>query len=194
MIGNDRLTTRLILASAGLALSLAASGAVQGKADIRFKGTSTLHNFEGTVPARPFSATFTAGTTNGQMVVSASTVLRVDEMNTAHKKRDKNMLKMFDQPNYAEISGSLANATISLSEKTTAMLHLKIRDVEQDVPVVLSDWTREGDLMSGLLSFPVSLKAFKLKAPSVMGVIRVGDTVDVECTILVDLNHQPTGE
>ncbi|WP_372806909.1 hypothetical protein [Pontiella sp.] len=194
MIGNPRSKTRFLLATTGLALSLAASGAVVGKANIRFKGTSTLHDFEGTVPARPFSATVAAGATNGQMVVCASTVLRVDAMTTEHKKRDKNMLNMLDQSNYAEISGSLTNAPISLTEKTAATLHLKIRDVEQQVPVVLSDWTREGDLMSGLMSFPVSLKTFKLQAPTVMGIIRVGDTVDVECTILIDLNHQPAGD
>ena len=62
-------------------------------------------------------------------------------------------------------------------------LGLKIRDVENDVWATLSNVKRGGKQISCTMTFPVSLSAFQLKAPSVLGMIRVGDTVLVECTI-----------
>ena len=40
-----------------------------------------------------------------------------------------------------------------------------------------------GDLVNCSMALPVSLKALTLKRPAVMGLIRIGDTVQIECTI-----------
>jgi hypothetical protein len=112
-------------------------------------------------------------------------------MTTDHKERDKNMFKMLDQETFTLISGSLNDAVLPTTGTATATLRLKIRDVEREVEVTLSNYKRTGDQVSCSMAFPVSLKAFNLKRPSVMVLIRVGDTVQIECTIQGRLSPQP---
>lgn len=150
---------------------------------IAFKGTSTLHGFEGTVATQPFALTFQEDPATGQISFAANASLNVGNMNTNHKKRDKNMLKMLDQKNFNLISGSLPETSFPTSGTGNAKLTLKIRDIEQDVEVSLSNWKREGNKISVDMKFSISLASFSLKPPSVMGVIRVGDTVTVECEV-----------
>jgi len=166
-----------------LLLASAQAEEVEAMATIAFHGTSTLHGFEGTVDTAPFTATFRKDDETGQLYVSATATVSVLDMTTHHKKRDKNMFKMLNPQDFSLITGVLANAPLPEEGSSEVILHLKIHDVEQEVPATLSDWKREGDLGSCRMVFSVSLKAFGLKAPSVMGLIRVGDIVNVECIL-----------
>jgi len=65
-----------------------------GTSDVRFKGSSTLHDFEGTVRAVPLEVTVTAG--QGGRIVSATSGVEVKRMSTDHPDRDKNMWAMFN--------------------------------------------------------------------------------------------------
>jgi len=176
---------RCLLAALGLGLMLAPAQAEEAKATsaIVFKGTSTLHGFEGSVTSQPFIVTFNQKPETGQVVVSAAAAVSVPDMTTAHKKRDKNMYKMLDQKNFTLISGALADAPIPAEGTGKAILKLKIRNVEREVAATLSDWKRDAGQVGCKMAFDVSLKAFGLKPPSVLGVIRVGDTVQVECNL-----------
>lgn len=167
----------------GLLSAPARAGQADATAAIVFKGTSTLHDFEGTVATRPFVATFHEDAATGQLRVTAKALLNVLDMNTDNNKRDKNMLKMLGQNNHNLITGSLNDAPVSPTGTSRATLRLNIRDVVQDVAVTLSEWHRDGDQANCSMAFDVSLRAFDLKPPSVMGVIRVGDTVHIECKI-----------
>ena len=182
-----------ILIALGLSLLPASAGAntAEATAAIIFSGTSTLHDFEGTVISKPFTVTAEEDADSGAVRVSATAVLNVQDMTTDHKKRDKNMFKMLEQETFTLISGSLHDAVLPTTGTTTATLRLKIRDVEQDVEVALSDYKRTGDQVSCTMAFPVSLKAFNLQRPSVLGLIRVGDTVQIKCTIQGRLSSQP---
>ncbi|MDF7799368.1 YceI family protein [Pontiellaceae bacterium B1224] len=175
------------IALAGLSLCIAASAETQqadATAVIQFKGNSTLHDFEGLVKTQPFTATFFDETPNGPVLVSAKASFTVLEMSTDHGKRDKNMRKMLDQKQFPIITGTLTNAELpTFGTNSTANLHLRIRDIEQEVPVTLSEWERAGNLGTFRMTFPISLKAFDLKAPSVLGLIRVGDTVEIDCSV-----------
>lgn len=173
----------LTVASLSLLLSTARAGEIEATASIIFRGTSTLHAFEGTVATAPFTATFSEDKETGQLRISATATVTVADMTTHNGKRDKNMFKMLDSEKYSLITGVLANALLPVKGSGEAMLHLKIHGVEQDVAATLSDVKRNGDQASCLMTFPVSLAAFNLKAPTVMGLIRVGDTVIVECTL-----------
>lgn len=155
----------------------------QGTATIEFRGSSTLHDFEGTVAAKPFSATYHASEKSGEWRVSAKTSLSVLDMTTRNKKRDNNMFKMLDPKNFELISGSITNATIPSEGSRETPVKVKIRDVELELGAILSDFKRDGDQASCRMDFPVSLKAFGLKPPSVMGIIRVDDTVEVSCIV-----------
>ena len=184
------------LAIIGLVLSNAAAGTgkAQASTSIHFEGSSTLHGFEGTVNTQPFFALFREDKESGKIWISTKAMLNVSDMTTEHKKRDKNMLKMFEQPRFASITGTLTEVEIPMTGTNTVSLLLKIRDVEKNIDVTLSNWKREDHLATFNMTFPVSLKAFNLKGPSVMGVIRVGDIVHVECSILASFDTLPKGK
>ena len=59
---------------------------------------------------------------------------------------------------------------------------------------MLSDWNNDDGRAACRMQFTVSLEAFGLKPPSVMGVIRVGDSVNIDCLIQGQLTLQPEGE
>jgi polyisoprenoid-binding protein YceI len=181
---TNRITRYIALA--GLSLSIAASAETQNAAataDIQFKGSSTLHSFEGKVKTKPFTLAFISETTNSPMRVSGTASFNVLEMSTDNGKRDKKMRKMLDQEQFPTITGTLTNAELPTTGSSSATLHLRIRDIEQDVPVTLMYLERAGDLVTFNVIFPVSLKEFGLKAPSVVGLIRVADTVEIDCSV-----------
>ncbi len=175
----------LLLCYALLALQAPFSRAEKFKtnASITFSGTSTLHDFEGVVSATPFITEITQNSQTGEAQFSAITTINVSGMTTQHKKRDKNMFKMLDAENFTLITGRIENALLPETGDSQVMLNLKICNEEHDVVATLSDWKREENRIRCRMAFPVSLKTFGLKAPSVMGVIRVGDTVNVECNL-----------
>ena len=170
-------TALLLLASAAQAREF------DGSAEITFKGTSTLHDFEGSVQAAPFQATFSEDKKAEELRVSASTSVAILEMDTQNKKRDKKMFKMFKSKTYPLITGSMENALIPMTGSGEATLLLKIHGVEKEIPVTLSDFTHDDQTAQCKMSFSISLKAFGLTPPSVMGLIRVGDNVQVECIV-----------
>lgn len=167
---------------------------VAAKAKIEFKGSSTLHDFEGTVTSEPFIAVFQTNAETGQIEASAKASLSVQKMTTNNKKRDKNMFKMFDLDHFKLIEGELPETPLSESQSTKATLHLKICNEQRDVIATISNVHRMEQQISCTMAFPVSLSAFNLKAPSVAGIIRVDDTVQVVCTITGNVADQTTGK
>lgn len=163
-------------------------------ADITFTGSSTLHDFEGRVSSKPFTAVFAEDQQTGKMTVTARTTVSVRDITTDNGKRDKNMYTMFDLDHFKLIEGALLNAAVAENAVTHAMLHLKIRNVEQDIEAALSNLKRAGDSFTCTMTFPVSLADFNLKAPSVLGVIRVDDVVQVECTVTGKITDPAEGE
>jgi hypothetical protein len=183
MINIYRYTALLLMVWTAAAGSCAWAGVMDATADIRFQGSSTLHDFEGTAEALPFVIRYSEDPASGKLIVTASTKLEVAGMSTENRKRDKNMSKMFDEEHFSIMEGLLKEVPLAEGEPTKALLHLKIRDIEKDVEVVVSNLERTEEKISCIMSFPVSLSDFGLKAPSVLGMIKVADTVQVECTI-----------
>ncbi|HEY5190912.1 MAG TPA: hypothetical protein VII77_02920, partial [Candidatus Deferrimicrobium sp.] len=70
-------------------------------------------------------------------------------------------------------------------------LLLRIRDVERKVRATASNLKESGERVSFDLEFPVSLREFDLKAPSVLGIIRVGDKVSVKATFALTVSRSP---
>ncbi len=173
----------LLTAVAIMAQGSAMATEAAARADIVFKGSSTLHDFEGKVAAKPFAAVIAEDQETGKLRVSAKTSLNIKDMTTENGKRDANMYKMFDMDHFKTIEGTLAETLICEEQETIAMLHLKMHGNEQDVKAKLSGFQQEGNLVSCNMTFPVSLTAFGLKPPSVMGFIKVDDTVQIECRI-----------
>jgi len=182
---NKRLIKQLAVCATGLAIIQPAlrADSLEARAEIRFRGSSTLHDFEGTACTLPFTAVFRENGRDDQLVVAARTVVEVGKMTTDNSKRDRNMFKMFDLEHFARIEGQLPETVVSLNEHSEALLHLRICNEEHDVKAAISELHRAGNIMTCTMTFPISLKEFHLKGPSVLGMIRVDDTVYIECDI-----------
>jgi hypothetical protein len=182
-------TTLLILGACSSAVF--ADRQLDARATIHFHGTSTLHDFDGLVKPLPFTAVLHENPETGALQLSAAADVRVQNMSTQHEKRDQNMMRMLDEPHFKIISGMVDHAVLPDDREGEAPLRISIHNVEQNVMAHIDSWELQEDQLTCRMRFPVSLKAFDLKAPSVLGIIRVGDTVDVECIVEGQLNEIP---
>ena len=148
------------------------------KAVIRFAVTSTLHDFDGQLSAEPFMLLISNGTW------SASADVLAGQMVTENPKRDRNMHQMLATNDHPRIYGVVAAAPIAGSGATNATLSLKIRDKAQDLPVRIMNWTESSEEIRFRAAWDLSLKQYGLKPPSVIGIIRVGDTVKLEADVV----------
>lgn len=171
---------------------LAWGGEIRGTCYVTFFGTSTLHDFTGTVRSRPFTIIFKNDDSSKNVIPIVTVDVPVDDIDTDNGKRDKKMRKMFQSDRFPLIRGEMRNIPpISLrdemerSEKgdATVDLTLKIRDVERVIPVRISNFREYTHQISFDMEFPVSLDAYGLKPPApLFGLIRVADRVDVKIT------------
>jgi len=166
-----------LIISALMAVTAATAAEYRGTARIRFSGTSTLHSFHGSVVSTNVQFRFTA--TNW----TASASVRVAEMDTDSRGRDRKMRRMFESERHPLIRGRVTNAPADTVAGSVVTLRLKIRDRELPVPVTISEWKRTDESLELRGTGRVSLKAFGLKPPSVLGVIRVGDSVQLEIAV-----------
>ncbi len=162
-------------------------GKIEGGCDFRFLGTSTLHDFSGKVRCQPFAAGMVMDGTRKSGIPQADVDVLVDEMDTGNKDRDGQMREMFGSDRFPRIHASVRNIDVNGIREATARdgkaileLSLRIRDVERRVPATVTNLREEGDRVRFDVEFPVSLKDFGLKAPSVFFIIRVGDRVVVK--------------
>lgn len=183
------MTMARIIASFLLLLSLPGfAGQIRGECDIRFQGTSTLHDFSGKVRCRPFAAGLVEDSGGKTTVPLAEIDVLVDEMDTGNKDRDRQMRDMFGSDRFPRIQAALRNIDVGGIRRAMGKegkgravldLALRIRDVERMVPATATNFREEGDQVRFDVAFPVSLNDFGLKAPSFLLFIRVGDEVVV---------------
>ena len=164
----------------------------QGQALIRFYGTSTLHDFSGQVNCEPFTWQITTDPNTGTLVVNGELDVLISKMDTQNKKRDKNMRNMFQSKKFPHIHGKIVDANLAAVQPIPAAP----REVPGKLPIVLTISNKKQNVMAQVtqfkttaekttftLNFDVSLKSFGLKPPSVMGIIRVGDTVRLQAEV-----------
>jgi len=171
-------------------LQLAAAEHVRilpARAVVRFAGTSTLHDFGGELPAQPFFLILSNGTW------SAAADVLAGQMATENTKRDRNMHQMLGTNDHPRIHGGIATAPIPGSAGTNATLTLKIRDSSQALAVQIMNWTETAEEIRFRAVWKLSLKQYGLKPPSVIGVIRVGDTVQLEADVTASKPAPPPG-
>ena len=63
--------------------------------------------------------------------------------------------------------------------------------MERKVRATASNLKESGERVGFDLEFPVSLREFDLKAPSVLGIIRVGDKVSVHAAFSLAVSRSP---
>jgi len=157
---------------------------LQGECNVSFTGTSTLHDFSGTGTCSGFDVVIADDGT----VAPLEIVVPVASMDTDNDSRDKKMREMFDAEHFpnvvgrfaggqlAEMRAALANAAAG---QGTVPLTLVIRDVEVPVQATVTQLIDNDRTFSFDLSYALSLATCRLEAPSVLGLIRVGDEVKV---------------
>lgn len=144
---------------------------------IHFSGTSTLHDFGGDVPAQPFALTVSSNSWSAEADVMSGL------MATGSDGRDKNMHRMLNTNDHPRIHGRITTAPKPAAGSTNATLSLKISGQQHDLPVQISSWSETDDRLSFHAEWDLSLKQFKLKPPSVIGIIRVGDMVHLSADV-----------
>lgn len=121
-------------------------------------------------------------------------------MDTRNKSRDGQMREMFRADRFPRIRGTAHDVDVErLREemgkgrggKAPLELLLRIREVERKIRVMASNLSESGDRVTFDLEFPVSLAEFDLKAPSVLGIVRVGDKVSVKTTFTLTVSRSP---
>jgi hypothetical protein len=162
------------------------SGAAEGvrefpaRAAIRFAGSSTLHDFGGQLPAQPFLLAISNG------AWSASANVLSAQMATGGEKRDGKMHQMLGTNAFPRMSGTVVGASLPVNEEADAILNLTIRDTARDLPVRITGWKESSSRISFHAEWIVSLKAYGLNPPSVIGVIRVADSVKLAADVTAD--------
>lgn len=171
--------------AAGPAAAGSALERVQGRCEIRFVGSSTLHDFSGVVSSRPFALERHVDASSGREWWSGAVEVAVAEMHTGIGRRDRNMRAMFEVDRFPVIVADFtrvetaALANLRSGGEAKLDFSLAIRDVKRLVEARVSHWVEEGDRASFDADFEVSLKSFGLAVPPVLGLLRVGDVVSV---------------
>jgi hypothetical protein len=158
-----------------------------GNAQITFKGTSTIHDWSGTVAAQPFQSEVTMKEGQPQHVSSTVTV-KATEMNTKEAKRDENMRNAMQVTQHPLILGKIdADFTDIAGRGTPSSLPLELRLLgkPQHLTGKISNWKSTGNAASFDLEFPVSLKASGITVPTVLHFIRVGDSITVHAAVVL---------
>jgi hypothetical protein len=183
--------------SYGASADAPASAMVRGACDVAFLAKATLHDVSGSASCLPFAAVLARDTAGRQIIPTVQVEVPVAGMDTRNKTRDGKMREMFLSERFPRIlavahdvdverlrvemgKGPEGNATIDLL--------LRIRDVERKVRATASNLKESGERVSFDLEFPVSLREFDLSAPSVLGIVRVGDKVSVIATFALTIS------
>jgi hypothetical protein len=132
-----------------------------------------LHNFGGRLPAQPFFLTLSNGTW------SASADVWSGLMVTENLKRDRKMHEMMRTNDFPRLQGTVVGAPVPRTgtDNASAALVLKICNTSRSLNVRVGQWRETADSIRFHAEWQISLKQYALKPPSVIGVIRVGDTV-----------------
>lgn len=154
---------------------LLASTILAAPVSVRFDGDSTLHTFSGNVESNSIEINPDGG---GRGTVSVS--IQVLQMKTGHDGRDENMYKMFDAEKFPLIRGTASLDDLVDATRNVVPIALTICDQTRTVEARRESHSKTGDGKIQL-SWTISLKLFNLKAPTVMGIIRVYDEVNVIC-------------
>lgn len=184
----------LVLAAV-CAASRAGAVEIRGGCDVTFLGTSTLHDFSGTAGCSPFAAPLVRDGAGHPVIPAVEVEVAVAGMDTRNEKRDRQMRDMFQNALFPLIRGvfhdvdpdRIRQETKKGQGKAPLDFSLRIREIERPVRASVTNLKEEGRKVTFDLTFPVSLKEYDLKPPTVFGFIRVGDRVTVTARVRIEM-------
>ncbi|HEY6097579.1 MAG TPA: YceI family protein [Candidatus Deferrimicrobium sp.] len=177
-----------------------ASATIGGACDVAFLVTSTLHDVSGSARCLPFAAVLARDAAGRQAIPSVEVEVPVAGMDTRNRSRDTQMREMFRSERYPRIHAAANDVDVERLRveigkgregNATIDLLLRIRDVERKVRATASNLKESGERVTFDLEFPVSLGEFDLKAPSVLGILRVSDKVSVKAAFTLTVSRSP---
>jgi len=186
--------------SAGEAKAEPAPATIRGACDVAFLITSTLHDVPGSARCLPFEAVLARDPAGRQVISTVEVDVPVTGMDTRNTTRDRKMREMFLSERFPRIHAAARDVDVERLRgelgkghegKAPLDLLLRIRDVERKIRATASNLKESGGRITFDLEFPVSLREFDLKAPSVLGIIRVGDKVSVKTTFTLTVSRSP---
>ncbi len=181
-----------VLVYADTSLEFQADQKWNGQAVMEFSGKSTLHDFSGHAPCEPFVWEIVTDPNSHELIINSEIDVQVQKMDTDNKKRDKNMRSMFEADKFTTIHGQVAGVRLAAFKPVAVEsksnhsirivpgslpIELQIRDTKRKVLADVSQFRASSKDITFAIDFDVSLKEFNLEAPTVMKIIRVGDTV-----------------
>lgn len=156
-------------------------------AHVRFRGRSTLHGFAGETDVVRGEMTFDPQ--QRQLTAPAHLAIPVESLRTGIGARDRAMYAMFEADRFPELTITIESVSV-LDEPRPIdatprryLLHgrLRIRQIERPIEFqAQATVTEDAVEVSGTL--PLTTAMFDLKPPSVIGLIRVRNTLVVEFT------------
>lgn len=165
-----------------ISLSCVNAQDAEGTAKIKFKGTSTLHDFEGSAESKVIAK---KATEKGIVKWNFISELKVKTMNTNKDSRDKNMMKMFNETKFPIIEVSIKELDDSVlkaaeTKPQSIICDITISGIKNSIQATISSVTNKDEALNFALDLNLSLKQFKLKNPTAMlGMVKVGDQVKV---------------
>ena len=182
----------LTLATSLSAASEAVTAAWSGTARITFSGTSTLHDWSGTVSARPFTLQVSSGPDGRPLHLRSQVVVAAAEMDTADKRRDAVMHRCMQVTEHPLIEAviDVPAKDVAADGKTPTRLPLKLQLMGKSHSLVadIRHWRLSGDKAEFDLHCDLSLKQAGIVIPSVLWVIRVGDTIRLHAAVQLTRN------
>lgn len=162
-----------------------------GSCQVTFSGNSTLHAFSGKVKAEPFVLAVENPDDPAKARISGKVIVQVEKMVSDNKKRDKKMHECMNAKRYPEIvvtvENLMASATspkkgkvpqpteIPFTMALNGKLHQKVAKV--------SNWSYNEKNITCTLAFPVSLAKSGITPPTVLGVVKVDDTIEISANL-----------
>jgi len=177
------------------------AGGWKGSCDIRFQGTSTLHDFTGNVQCQPFQVGVENVAGGKAIIPGAEVAVLAAGMDTGIKTRDRQMRDMFQSDKFPRIRGVFGSIDPERIRRELQSgpggrapldFTLTIRDVVRPVHAVVSNLRETGPGVTFDVDYVVSLSDYRLVPPRVFfGVVRVDDKVSVKTTIRLETGGGP---
>lgn len=163
-----------------------------GTCAITFSGKSTLHDFAGSVQSEPFTATISNPGDTSQAGISGRVVVKAAKMDTENKKRDVKMHEAMEVSTYPGIVAEVADWTFAAAgsagdgsppHPAAIPFTLAIKGKKQQLRGTVADWSATGNAITCTISFPVSLKTSGITVPTVLGLVKVDDQIQVKAKL-----------
>lgn len=171
-----------------LLLPLAAWAAPEtwrGEALASFDGTSTLHDWSGKVPIKPFKASVELADLQSPQI-DATLEAAVGEMDTEDEGRDENLRKAMRAEEHPKVLGRVSARIpreVVQGSSGKVPIVLTLLGKETAIEGTIENWRESGKQVTFDCGFGVSLKASGIEIPPFLFFIRVGDEIKVRVRV-----------